>query len=73
MSTIAEIERAIEALPAPQVHELAQWLDRFRRRGDTAPGGEHHDLDGLIGSWQEDPAFDAAIRAFEQVDEALWK
>ncbi|MEQ1862541.1 MAG: hypothetical protein ABMA13_21690 [Chthoniobacteraceae bacterium] len=36
-------------------------------------GGEHHELDALIGSWREDPGFDAAIRAFEQVDEAMWK
>ncbi len=31
------------------------------------------DLPALIGSWQEDAGFDAAVRAFEQVDEALWQ
>jgi hypothetical protein len=30
MSTIAEIEAAIERLPAPQVHELAEWLSKYR-------------------------------------------
>jgi hypothetical protein len=32
-----------------------------------------HDLDALAGSWQEDAAFDAAIRAQDQVDPRLWK
>jgi hypothetical protein len=30
-------------------------------------------LDALIGTWREDEAFDAAMRVFEQVDEASWK
>ena len=30
MSSIAEIEKAIEKLPAPQLEELARWLDRLR-------------------------------------------
>lgn len=32
-----------------------------------------HDLDELAGSWVEDEAFDEAIKAFEAVDEELWK
>jgi len=32
MSSIAEIEDAIEKLPAPQVDELAGWLEAFRAR-----------------------------------------
>jgi len=34
---------------------------------------EHTDLDFLIGSWQEDPAFDSAIKDFERIDEEAWK
>ena len=30
MNTIAEIESAIERLPAPQVTELAAWLEQLR-------------------------------------------
>jgi hypothetical protein len=30
MSTLAEIEAAIELLPAPQLEELAQWIERRR-------------------------------------------
>lgn len=33
----------------------------------------HHDLDHLIGTWVEDPAFDAAIAAQDAVDEGLWR
>ena len=32
MSTVAEIETAIERLPAPQVDELALWLEVHRTR-----------------------------------------
>jgi hypothetical protein len=73
VSTVAEIESAIERLPEPEVAQLAEWLADFRRRSGTTSAGEHRDLDGLIGTWCEDPAFDAAVRAFEQVDEAMWK
>jgi hypothetical protein len=36
MSTIAEIEAAIENLPAPQVDELAGWLEALRLQRATA-------------------------------------
>ena len=68
MSTIAEIESAIERLPEPQVAQLAVWLEGFRRRRPAPQGGEHRELDGLIGTWQEDAAFESALRAFGQVD-----
>ena len=32
MSTVAEIETAIERLPTPQVDELAVWLEAHRAR-----------------------------------------
>ena len=35
MSSIAEIENAIEKLPARQVNELAGWLERLRVRRAT--------------------------------------
>ncbi len=38
MSTISEIEAAIELLPQPQVEELAAWIEKFRtRRSTSAP------------------------------------
>jgi len=73
MSTLHEIEKAIEMLPERQVSELAGWLDRLRQSRAVPHAAEYHDLDGLIGSWREDTAFDAAVRTFAQVDEAVWK
>lgn len=40
MSTIAEIETAIEHLPAPQVDELAAWLAAHRARRTTLLAAE---------------------------------
>lgn len=34
---------------------------------------EYTDLDHLVGTWQEDPAFDHAIADFERVDGDAWK
>lgn len=36
MSTIAEIETAIEQLPTPQVDELAAWLEAHRAQRQAA-------------------------------------
>lgn len=35
MSSILEIEAAIEKLPAPQVDELAAWLEALRLRREV--------------------------------------
>jgi len=40
MSSILEIEKAIEELPAPQVEELVGWLERHRVRRATPPSVE---------------------------------
>ena len=36
MGTLAEVETAIEQLPAPQVEELAVWLESLRARRAAA-------------------------------------
>lgn len=33
----------------------------------------HHDLDALIGSWQDDPGFDRAMELQDRVDPELWR
>lgn len=73
VSTVTEIEHAIERLPESDVARLAVWLAAYRNRRTPEGDGTHHDLDALIGSWREDPAFDAAIRTFDRVDENVWK
>ena len=69
MSTLTEIEEAIETLPPSEVEQLAAWL-KGRRAGDHA-GAD--DLMTLAGSWEEDAAFEAAVKAFGQVDEVMWR
>ena len=56
MSTLAEIEAAIEGLPAPQFEELAHWLER--RRLQTAPAAPAVEPDFLARAkavWGEVP------------------
>lgn len=55
-----------KSLNAVAVEALARGLEL------DAKLVEHTDLDELIGSWQEDPAFDRAIADFERVDEEAW-
>lgn len=31
-----------------------------------------HDLDCIIGSWKDDPAFDEALKLQDTIDEELW-
>jgi hypothetical protein len=71
MSTIDEIEAAIEGLPKHQMEALARWLSNRLAHGHA--NERDVNLASLAGTWQEDPAFDAAILAFEQVDEELWR
>ena len=73
MSTLAEIEAAIGRLPAAQLDALAVWLAAQRTRRAQSSAGGPDDLESLAGSWQEDPAFDSAVLAFEQMDEAMWR
>jgi len=39
--------------------------------GDEEP--EFHDMDDLVGTWVEDPEFDAAVKVMDSIDEELWK
>ena len=59
--------------PSPSSCRRRPPRARLRQRRAVPRAGEYHDLDALIGSWREDAAFDAAIRAFAQVDEPVWK
>lgn len=71
----AAIDRALrrrakqesKSLNAVAVEALARGLEL------EAKPVEHTDLDPLVGTWQEDPAFDRAIADFERVDEDVWK
>ena len=52
-----------KSLNAVALEALARGLEL------EANSVEHTDLDALIGSWEEDKAFDLAIAEFERIDE----
>jgi hypothetical protein len=41
--------------------------------GEPIEKKRNHDLDFLIGTWVEDPAFDEAMKEFSRIDEEMWK
>jgi hypothetical protein len=49
MSTIAEIEAAIERLPKPEVDKLAAWIENFRA-GRLAPPPADQWLHRAVGA-----------------------
>ena len=69
------IDRALRHRAREEAKSLNTVLIEALSRGleiDLKPQ-EHTDLDSLIGTWQEDPAFDQTIADFEQVDKEAWK
>jgi hypothetical protein len=57
MSTLTEIESAIDHLPAPQLEELAAWLEQRRlRRASTTSAVEPDFLGRAKAIWGEMPA-----------------
>lgn len=49
-------------------------LDAMRRGlGVSESFPEYHGLDDLIGTWKDDPEFDAAIKDQDTVDSELWQ
>ena len=41
--------------------------------GELSQPFSYHDLDGLVGTWKEDPLFDEYLAAQNQIDEDLWR
>lgn len=60
-------EREGKSLNAVTLEILAEGLDLEEIKV------EYRDLDELIGVWRDDPAYDAAVAEFEQIDEKAWK
>ncbi|MFT4589681.1 MAG: hypothetical protein ACI9VS_002456 [Candidatus Binatia bacterium] len=73
----APIDRALRQRARQEAKSLNTVALEALARGlelelDAQPA-EHTDLDALVGSWQEDKAFDRAVADFERVDEDAWK
>jgi len=41
--------------------------------GLTSESIQRRDLSDIVGTWKEDPVFDAAIQEQRQIDPELWK
>lgn len=77
--TIRQVPERIDRLVRRQAQQSNKSLNAVlltileRGVGVADEPVEYHDLDELAGSWVADPEFDAAMEAFESIDEALWK
>jgi hypothetical protein len=72
----ADVDRALRRKAEQERTSLNDVLRTALTREAEAAGVPERvyiDLDALIGSWVDVPGFDDAIRAQDQVDEALWR
>jgi hypothetical protein len=44
-----------------------------RGAGVTGERVRQRDLADIVGTWQEDPAFDSALAAQDTIDEEIWR
>jgi plasmid stability protein len=86
MKTNGSVQYTLREVP-PSVDEALRL--KARREGkslnaaalDTLSAGlclsgepvRYKDLDFMVGSWEEDPSFEAAIQAQDQIDPGLWR
>jgi hypothetical protein len=74
-----ELDRSIKARAASEDLSANQWIVQALKKA-TGTGKKqifpvHHDLDELAGGWtrEETKAFAKNTKAFEKIDEELWK
>ena len=70
------MDRALRRKAATERKSLNAILREalIKEAGVTEPTGRlYTDLDALAGTWLDDPGFDEAIRAQDQVDASLWR
>ena len=71
----AEVDAALRQRAKREARSLNAVVIDALARGlalDAVPA-KHADLDPLIGSWQDDPAFDRAVAEFERIDDESWQ
>ncbi len=72
----AHVDRALRRKAAAERTSLNAILREalIREAGVAEPSGRlYTDLDALAGRWLDDPEFEEAIRAQDQVDPSLWR
>jgi hypothetical protein len=70
------VDKALRRKAATQRKSLNAVLRDalIREAGVAEPSGRlYTDLDALAGGWRDDPQFEEAIRAQDQVDGSLWR
>ncbi|MBI4373322.1 MAG: hypothetical protein HY542_00440 [Deltaproteobacteria bacterium] len=77
--TIRNLSRQVDGLLRRKSEEEGKSLNEVvlealeRGVGLTEETVIYKDLDSLAGSWKEDPRFDEALKAQDQVDTKLWE
>jgi hypothetical protein len=72
----AHVDRALRRKAATEKKSLNALLREalIKEAGVAEPSGRlYTDLDGLAGTWLDDPGFDEALRVQDQVDASLWR
>jgi hypothetical protein len=68
------VDHALRRKAASEKRSLnAVVVDALGRGAGLDEASIHDDLDHLAGKWDEDPAFDAAIAAQDEIDANLWR
>jgi plasmid stability protein len=69
------LDRALRERAEREGKSLNQVAREALRRGIGLPEQEQvsHDLDHVIGTWKDDPAFDEAISLQDTVDPEAWR
>ena len=77
--TVRDVPERLDLLLRQQAKRRHKSLNFILKRALTKGMGlsdtpvEYHDLDYLAGSWVDDPEFDKAMKAFDVIDEDVWK
>jgi len=68
------LDRALRVLARQEGKSLNEVAIRVLMHavGASDTAARHRDLRDLVGTWREDPEFDAAVSASHRVDESLW-
>ena len=72
----AHVDKALRRKAAAERKSLNAILREalIKEAGVAEPSSRlYTDLDALAGTWLDDPGFDEAIRAQDQVDASLWR
>jgi hypothetical protein len=69
------LDRALRERAEQEGKSLNQVAREALKRGIGLPESQQvwDDLDHLVGSWQDDPAFDEAIKQQDTVDPEAWR